>query len=326
MLQKCKNVNIIPIRTLINTNTSQKGKFRVVEVGARDGLQNEKKIVPTEVKVDLINRLSESGLKTIEATSYVSPKWVPQMADHDDVISHIKKFPDVSYPVLVPNLAGLKNALKNESVHEIAVFGAASEGFTHKNTNCTMEQAMKRIEEVTKEAIKHNIRVRGYISTVIACPYDGKTDPKVVAKLTEKLLSFGCYEVSLGDTIGVGSAGTVTKMLNEVMSVVPADKLAVHFHDTYGQALSNVLVAIEKGIRVADSSIAGLGGCPYAKGATGNLATEDLVYMLQDMGFDTGINLSKLVKTANWICEQMGRNNISRSSTALWNQSNKAAA
>jgi hydroxymethylglutaryl-CoA lyase len=246
------------------------------------------------------------------------------MADHDDVISSIRKFPNVSYPVLVPNLAGLKNALKNDSVKEIAVFGAASEGFTKKNTNCTMEEALHRIEEVTKEALKHNIRVRGYISTVIACPYDGKTDPKIVARLTEKLLSFGCYEVSLGDTIGVGSAGSVTKMLKEVMSVAPVEKLAVHFHDTYGQALSNVLVAVEKGIRVADSSIAGLGGCPYAKGATGNLATEDLVYMLKDIGFDTGINLLKLVKTGNWICEQMGRTNVSRSSTALWSQSNKA--
>jgi len=317
MLRNCKNINIHSIRSLISTNRTGKEKFRVVEVGARDGLQNEKTIVPTATKVELINRLSEAGLKTVEATSFVSPKWVPQMADHNEVISSIKQCPGVSYPVLVPNLAGLKNALKNKDVHEIAVFLAASDGFSKKNTNCDVAEATKRAEEVTQEALKHGLRVRGYISTVIGCPYDGKTNPKVVADLAEKTLSFGCYEVSLGDTIGVGSAGSVNRMLDEVLRAVPIEKVAVHFHDTYGQALSNVLIAIERGIRVADSSVAGLGGCPYAKGATGNLASEDLVYMLEDLGFDTGINMDKLVETGGWICGLMGRNNVSRSSNAI---------
>uniref|UniRef100_A0A7E4VJV9 hydroxymethylglutaryl-CoA lyase n=1 Tax=Panagrellus redivivus TaxID=6233 RepID=A0A7E4VJV9_PANRE len=314
----------VSIRTLVNNPSSKSGEaFRVVEVGARDGLQNEKKMVPTAIKVELINKLSEVGLKTVEATSYVSPKWVPQMGDHDNVITQIKKYPGVAYPVLVPNLAGLKNALQNENVKEIAVFGAASEGFSKKNINCSIEEGFNRIKEVTEEALKNNLRVRGYISTVIACPYDGKTKPSVVADLTEKLLSFGCYEVSLGDTIGAGGAGSVGRLLDEVSKAAPLEKLAVHFHDTYGQALSNVLVAINRGIRVADSSIAGLGGCPYAVGATGNLATEDLVYMLHDLGFNTGINLPKLIQTSEWICAQMGRNNASRASIALLSKKKK---
>ncbi|VDP33584.1 unnamed protein product [Heligmosomoides polygyrus] len=265
----------------------KKRVFKVVEVGARDGLQNEKKIISSADKIDLINKLSACGLKSIEATSFVSPKWVPQMADHQEVIEKITKFPGVSYPVLVPNLAGLNNVLKNGHVKEIAVFGAASDSFSMKNVNANVSDSLMRLQEVTRAALKSGLEVRGYISCVIACPYEGRTDNSVVARVTEALLDAGCYEVSLGDTIGVGSAGSVSSMLDTVLKCAPADKLAVHFHDTYGQALANVVTAIEKGIRVADSSIAGLGGCPYARGATGNVATEDLVYMLHDLGFDT---------------------------------------
>ncbi|CAJ0609098.1 unnamed protein product [Cylicocyclus nassatus] len=309
-----------PIPTLCRSFTKVSGKrqpFKVVEVGARDGLQNEKQIIPTEDKIDLINRLSSCGLKSVEATSFVSPKWVPQMGDHQEVLEKISKFPNVSYPVLVPNLAGLKNVLKNGHASEIAVFGAASNTFSMKNVNANVEDSLKKLQEVTKAALQEGLKVRGYVSCVIGCPYEGKISSDVVAKVTESLIDAGCYEVSLGDTIGVGSAGSVASMLDTVTKAVPANKLAVHFHDTYGQALANVIVAIEKGIRVADSSIAGLGGCPYAKGATGNLATEDLVYLLHDLGFDTGIDLDKLVDTSIWICKKMGRQNASRVTRAL---------
>uniref|UniRef100_A0A183CBQ2 hydroxymethylglutaryl-CoA lyase n=1 Tax=Globodera pallida TaxID=36090 RepID=A0A183CBQ2_GLOPA len=291
--------------------------FRIVEVGARDGLQNEQQIVPTATKVNLIDRLSNCGLKTIEATSFVSPKWVPQMADHDEVISRCQKFAGVSYPVLVPNLAGLRNAMKNENVREIAVFCAASDAFTRKNLNCSLEEGEQRLKEVTEEAVKKGLRVRGYISTVIGCPYEGAIKATSVAAMTERILAYGCYEVSLGDTIGVGTAGTVALLLGEVLKSVPARQVAVHFHDTYGQALSNVLTSIDRGIRTADSSIGGLGGCPFAKGATGNLATEDLAYMLDGMGFRTGVDIDKLVDTSVWICANMGRTNGSRVATAV---------
>ncbi|CAI4228634.1 unnamed protein product [Auanema sp. JU1783] len=308
----------LPKSTVTVANYSTRRKtFKVVEVGARDGLQNEKTIVPVETKVSLINKLSDCGLKTVEATSFVSPKWVPQMADHNEVITKIFKKQGVSYPVLVPNLAGFKNALGNGNVREIAVFGAASNSFSKKNVNATIEESLKKLEDVTRAAIKEDILVRGYVSCVVGCPYEGPIDPNIVARVTEALLSYGCYEVSLGDTIGVGSAGSVKRMLDTVLQSVPAEKLAVHFHDTYGQALTNVLVAIDKGITVADSSIAGLGGCPYAKGATGNVATEDLVYLLHDLGFDTGINLNKLIEVSNWICQEMGRNNNSHVANAL---------
>ncbi|KAI6178960.1 3-hydroxymethyl-3-methylglutaryl-CoA lyase, cytoplasmic [Aphelenchoides besseyi] len=300
-----------------NSTSHSRGAFRIVEVGPRDGLQNEKQLVPTSTKVELIDRLSACGLKTIEATSFVSPKWIPQMADNNDVLNAIQKYTDTYYPVLVPNMAGLQNALKNPNVKEIAVFGAASESFTRKNTNCSMAESLQRLKEVTEAAIAKNLRVRGYISMVIADPDEGPTDPKVTANIVQKLLSFGCYEVSLGDTIGVGSARSVNLLLDEVLKVAPAEKLAVHFHDTYGQALANVLVAIERGIRVADSSVSGLGGCPYAKGATGNLATEDLLYLLDDLGFDTGVNLDRLIDTGSWICQKMQRPNSSRVARAI---------
>ncbi|ETN75274.1 putative hydroxymethylglutaryl-CoA lyase [Necator americanus] len=303
-------------RTL-STISGKRQPFKVVEVGARDGLQNESKIIPTEDKIALINRLSACGLKSVEATSFVSPKWVPQMGDHQEVIKKIIKFPNVSYPVLVPNLAGLENVLKNGHVKEIAVFGAASNTFSKKNVNANVEDSLKKLQEVTIAALKEGLRVRGYVSCVIGCPYEGKISSDVVARVTEALLEAGCYEVSLGDTIGVGGAGSVSSMLDTVMRSVPPNKLAVHFHDTYGQALANVIIAIEKGIRVADSSVGGLGGCPYAKGATGNLATEDLVYMLHDLGYETGIDLDKLVETSMWICSRMGRQNTSRAANAI---------
>ncbi|VDM53264.1 unnamed protein product [Angiostrongylus costaricensis] len=291
--------------------------FKVVEVGARDGLQNEEQIIPAEDKIAFINRLSMCGFQSIEATSFVSPKWIPQMADHQEVIQKITKYPGVSYPVLVPNRAGLDNVLKSGVVEEIAVFGAASDSFSKKNVNANIEDSLQKLQDVTKAALREGLRVRGYVSCAIGCPYEGKVDSAVVAKVTSALLESGCYEVSLGDTIGVGSAGSVASMLDTVLQSVPVAKLAVHFHDTYGQALANVIVAIERGIRVADSSIAGLGGCPYAKGATGNLATEDLVYMLHDMGFDTGIDLEKVIETSIWICSKMGRSNASRAARAL---------
>ncbi|KAK6759848.1 hypothetical protein RB195_021424 [Necator americanus] len=303
-------------RTL-STISGKRQPFKVVEVGARDGLQNESKIIPTEDKIALINRLSACGLKSVEATSFVSPKWVPQMGDHQEVIKKIIKFPNVSYPVLVPNLAGLENVLKNGHVKEIAVFGAASNTFSKKNVNANVEDSLKKLQEVTTAALKEGLRVRGYVSCVIGCPYEGKISSDVVARVTEALLEAGCYEVSLGDTIGVGGAGSVSSMLDTVIRSVPPNKLAVHFHDTYGQALANVIIAIEKGIRVADSSVGGLGGCPYAKGATGNLATEDLVYMLHDLGYETGIDLDKLVETSMWICSKMGRQNTSRAANAI---------
>ncbi|EFO84851.1 hypothetical protein CRE_03902 [Caenorhabditis remanei] len=295
-------------------------RFRVVEVGARDGLQAEKKFVPTEVKVELIDRLSACGFSTVETTSFVSPKWVPQLADHNEIVKKHKRFNGVSYPVLVPNAAGLKNALATGVVEEIAVFGAASDAFSLKNVNSNVEDSLKKLLEVTKIALENNIRVRGYVSVVVGCPYQGEVKPDVVAKVADKLLEAGCYEVSLGDTIGVGTVNSVTKMLDTVLKSVPANKLAVHFHDTYGQALANVLVSIEKGIRAADSSIAGLGGCPYAKGATGNLATEDLLYFLKGNGFETGVDLDKVVETAKWFNSAAGYDKWSRVGRAISNK------
>uniref|UniRef100_A0A8R1HL53 hydroxymethylglutaryl-CoA lyase n=1 Tax=Caenorhabditis japonica TaxID=281687 RepID=A0A8R1HL53_CAEJA len=292
-------------------------RFRVVEVGARDGLQAEKKFVPTKIKVELIDRLSACGFSTVETTSFVSPKWIPQLADHNDVVAQHQRFPGVAYPVLVPNSAGLKNAMATGVVDEIAVFAAASDGFSKKNVNATVEESLKKLIEVTKTALDANIRVRGYVSVVVGCPYDGAVNPEVVARVTETLLAAGCYEVSLGDTIGVGTVNTVSKMLDTVLKHVPAEKLAVHFHDTYGQALSNVLVSIEKGIRAADSSVAGLGGCPYAKGATGNLATEDLLYFLRGNGFETGVDLEKVVETAKWFNLAAGYDKWSRVGAAI---------
>lgn len=280
--------------------------MKIVEVGPRDGLQNEPKILPANIKIDLINRLSKTGLKSIEATSFVSKNWVPQMSDNTEVFQGIDKVSGVSYPVLTPNLKGFENAIK-AGAKEVAIFGACSESFTKKNINCTIAESLERFYSVMEAAKKTNTKVRGYISTVIGCPYEGKIHPKVAAQVSEKLLDMGCYEISLGDTIGVGTAKCFSDLLLEVFQVAPAEKFAVHCHDTYGQALSNILTSLNLGISVVDSSISGLGGCPYARGASGNVATEDLVYMLHGCGVKTGIDLAELINIGQFISEELGR-------------------
>lgn len=301
-------------------------RIKIVEVGPRDGLQNEKTPVPTELKLELINRLINSGLTCIEATSFVSPKWVPQMGDHDEILTRVLSLnTDVDFPVLIPNSKGLDKAIEvaqkaGKSLKEIAIFVACSEGFSKKNTNRSMQEAAEQMKPLIEKATQMGIRTRGYLSTVIACPYDGPTDPSIVAKLTKQLLDYGCYEVSLGDTIGVGTPQSVERMLKKVLEVAPASKLAIHAHDTYGQGVANVVQAVKMGLRTVDSSIAGLGGCPYAKGATGNVATEDVVYALEGLGYDTGINLQKLSQTGSWISSKLNRDYGSRAGKAIFNK------
>jgi hydroxymethylglutaryl-CoA lyase len=286
-------------------------RVRIVEVGPRDGLQNEAVTVPTESKVELIDRLAAAGLKTIEAGSFVSPKWVPQMADTADVFAKLTRREGVKYAALTPNARGLEAALQAR-VDEAAVFAAASESFSRKNINCSIAESLQRFAEVMAMAKAHSLPVRGYVSCVVGCPYEGAIAPAAVADVAAKLIDMGCYEVSLGDTIGVGTPGQVWRMLDAVMSRVPTEKLAVHFHDTYGQALANVLAALQRGIAVVDSSVGGLGGCPYARGASGNLATEDLVYMLNGMGIETGVDLDALLETGAFIRRIIGRPAVSR--------------
>ena len=289
---------------------------KIVEVGARDGLQNEKLILPAEVKTQFIDKLSQTGLKVIEATSFVSPKWVPQMADGSEVFQMIQKRQYISYPVLVPNIQGLEAALE-VGVKEIAVFGAASEGFSRKNTNCSIEESLKRIKEVVRVALEHNVRVRGYVSCVIKCPYDGDVEPSRVAELSSILYNMGCYEISLGDTIGAGTPLTMRRMLAEVLKSVPLEAVAVHCHDTYGQALVNILTSLQMGVSTVDASVAGLGGCPYAEGASGNVATEDVVYMLNNMNIQTGVDLMKLLEVGEYICNHLHRRPNSKVARAL---------
>ncbi|XP_064548866.1 hydroxymethylglutaryl-CoA lyase, mitochondrial [Drosophila montana] len=279
---------------------------RIVEVGPRDGLQNEPKLLPAATKIELIDRLSETGLQSIEATSFVSAKWVPQMGDNAEVLRGIRRVPGISYPVLTPNLKGFESALK-AGAEEVAVFGAASDAFSLKNVNCTAAEAIERFKPVLAAAKQHGVRVRGYVSTVVGCPYEGAVPPKAVVQVVAALHDMGCYEISLGDTIGVGTPGSMRNMLDEVTRAVPAQHLAVHCHDTYGQALSNILTSLEYGIRVVDASVSGLGGCPYARGASGNAATEDVVYMLHGMGIKTGVNLDKLIEVGRYICTELGR-------------------
>ena len=290
--------------------------IRIVEVGPRDGLQNETNPVPTSDKVDLIQRLAEAGCCHIEAGSFVSPKWVPSMADSRQVFEGLAQWrrerKGLILSSLVPNLHGLELA-KEQNADEIAIFASASEGFSHKNINCSIEESFKRFEAIIAQA--DGIPVRGYVSCIFACPYDGRTTPKQVADVTERLLQMGCHEVSLGDTIGIGTPADTAVLLEELSPLIP--KLAAHFHDTYGQALANILVAIEAGITAVDSSVAGLGGCPYAKGASGNVATEDVVYMLDGLGVDTGINIEKLVDTAEQICSVLQRPSRSKAGSAL---------
>jgi len=288
----------------------------MVEVGPRDGLQNEAAIVPADVKIELINRLSATGLTAIEVTSFVSPKWVPQMAGNALVMLGITRRPGVSYPVLVPGMQGFEAAVA-AGAEEIAVFAAASEAFSQHNINCSIAESLERFAPVMVAASLRNIKVRGYVSCVLGCPYQGDVPLEAVAQVARRLLELGCYEISLGDTIGFGTPLNVQALIKTVAAVVPRRRLAVHFHDTYGQALANILAALELGISVVDSSVAGLGGCPYAKGAAGNVASEDLLYMLNGMGIETGVDLSALVEAGLYISKYLGRKSGSRVAQAL---------
>ncbi|KAF3158503.1 hypothetical protein TWF788_004712 [Orbilia oligospora] len=303
---------------------------KIVEVGPRDGLQNEKTIVPLDTKISLIEKLSTTGLRVIEAGSFVAPKWVPQMADSTSILSHLLRSPPpspqpVTYPFLVPNLKGLESALPRTTppppqagASEISIFASASEGFSLKNLNCDIATSFERFQPVVKRALENNIKVRGYVSMVISCPYSGDTPPEKVVEVTKKLLEMGCYEVSLGDTTGVGNPYSIDVLMKALIEGgVPVEKLACHFHDTYGQAIVNCMVGLANGVRVFDSSVAGLGGCPYAKGATGNVATEDLVYFLHSVGMKTGVDLEKVSEVGAWISEAIGRKNNSKVGPAL---------
>ena len=292
-------------------------KVRIVEVGARDGLQNEK-TVSTEDKVTLINALAGAGLKDIEAGAFVSPKWVPQMADSSEVINALD-LPEINLSALTPNLKGAQ-AAHAVGIKEFAIFTAASEAFCQKNINCSIAQSIDRFSEVMTFAKANNIRVRGYVSCVLGCPYEGDVDPQVVLNVAQKLLALGCYEVSLGDTIGVGTAGKVTELLTLLLKHIDKSKLAVHFHDTYGQALTNIYAALSLGISTVDAAVAGLGGCPYAKGASGNVATEDVVYLLQGLGIEHGIDLKRLAQAGWQITNALNKQPVSKVSVALHTQ------
>ncbi len=289
---------------------------RLVEVGPRDGLQNEPGTLTTDLKVALIDRLADTGLKSIEAASFVSPKWAPQMADGAEVLAAVRRAPGVRYAALTPNRKGVERAI-DAKADEVAVFAAASESFSQKNINCSIAKSLERFESVMAIAKAAGVPVRGYLSCVMGCPYDGRVEPEQVAAVAGDLAGLGCYEISLGDTIGVGTPMATQKMIEAVRRALPDTPLAVHFHDTYGQALANILVALELGIDVIDSSVAGLGGCPYAKGATGNVASEDVLYMLNGLGVKTGVDMAKLVDAAWFISGALGREPASRVARAL---------
>lgn len=286
-------------------------EITLYEVGPRDGLQNETGIIELADKVELVNRLSQTGLNKIEAGSFVSPKWVPQMASSADVFNHIKRIDSICYSALTPNMIGLDSALQS-NVDEIAVFAAASESFSQKNINCSIDESLARFVPVIEKALENNLLVRGYVSCVVGCPYEGNIDPKAVAKVAKTLTDLGCYEISLGDTIGVGTPKQISDMLREVSHTVPMNQLAIHCHDTYGQALANIYASLECGVTTIDSSVAGLGGCPYAAGASGNVASEDVVYLLQGLGIDCGVNLEKLIDAGDFISDRLGRKNQSK--------------
>jgi hydroxymethylglutaryl-CoA lyase len=288
---------------------------KIVEVGPRDGLQNESQPVSAEDKITLIEQLANAGVSYIESGSFVSPKWVPQMATSSDVFSGINRKKDVTYAALTPNMKGFEAAVI-VNADEVAIFGAASEAFSQKNINCSIDESLQRFMPIMAAAKEKGIPVRGYVSCVVGCPYDGDIAPEKVAKVAEKLYNMGCYEISLGDTVGVGTPASVKAMLAAVTSKVPVEKLAVHFHDTYGQALANIYAALQMGVRVIDSAIAGLGGCPYAKGASGNVATEDVVYMLNGLGIETGINFDDLLKAGWFICDKLEKKSASKVSNA----------
>jgi hydroxymethylglutaryl-CoA lyase len=289
---------------------------KIVEVGPRDGLQNEKQVVATDVKVELIARLADAGLTTIEATSFVSAKWVPQMGDNAQVMARIGRRPGVGYPVLTPNLKGFEAALA-AGADEVAVFGAASESFSQKNINCSIAESLARFQPVMDAAKAAGVKVRGYVSCVLGCPYEGEIRPEAAALVAGTLFEMGCYEVSLGDTIGTGTPVKTQRMLEAVMRRVPVARLAGHYHDTYGMAIANIYASLELGVAVYDASVAGLGGCPYAKGASGNVATEDVVWLMNGLGIDTGIDLDRLVDTGAWISGVLGREPASRVARAL---------
>jgi hydroxymethylglutaryl-CoA lyase len=289
---------------------------RIVEVGPRDGLQNEKTIIATADKVELIDRLSRTGLRSIEATSFVSPKWVPQLADAAEVLAAIDRKPGISYPVLVPNEKGYERA-REVGAREVAVFTAASEAFNQKNINASIDESIERFRPVLERARADGVKVRGYVSTVLGCPYQGQVPVADVVRVAARLHALGCYEISLGDTIGVGTPHRARAMLKAVAAEVPMPALAVHFHDTYGQALANILACLEEGVAVVDSAVSGTGGCPYAKGASGNVASEDVVYLLHGLGVETGIDLDKLSETGLWLSALLGHETSSKVSRAM---------
>ena len=290
--------------------------IRLVEVGPRDGLQNEAQHLSVAQRIELVHRLTAAGLRHIEVGSFVSPRWVPQMADSAAVLTGITRQPGVRYNVLTPNLRGLEDAIA-AGAREVAVFASASEGFSRRNINCSISESLQRFAPVMELAAARGMAVRGYVSCVLGCPYDGTVAPEQVAAVSAELLAMGCYEVSLGDTIGVGVPSATRRLLETVGQRVPRQQLAGHFHDTYGQALTNIYAALLEGVAVFDSSVAGLGGCPYARGASGNVASEDVVYLLQGMGIRTGVELAKLVEASHWICQLLRRDNGSRVARAL---------
>ncbi len=291
-------------------------QVRIVEVGPRDGLQNEKAVVATAAKIELIDRLSATGLQSIEATSFVSPKWVPQLADAAEVFAGITRKPGVAYPVLVPNEQGYDRALA-VGAREVAVFTAASEAFNRSNINASIDESIERFVPVLERARSDGVRVRGYVSTVLGCPYQGEVPLGDVVRVASRLHALGCYEVSLGDTIGVGTPAKARAMLRAVAAEVPMPALAIHFHDTYGQALANILACLEEGVTVVDSAVSGVGGCPYARGASGNVASEDVVYMLHGLGIRTGVDLNTLAETGRWLAGMLGRETGSKAGKAL---------
>ncbi len=295
-------------------------QVRLFEVGPRDGLQNEPETLPTATKVEFIDRLSATGLTNIESASFVSPKWVPQMADSADVMAGIKRRPEVSYSALTPNIQGFERALA-AGVEEVAIFAAASETFSQRNINCSIAESVERFRPVAAAAERHSVRLRGYISCTLGCPYEGDIEPAAVAAVAKQLAELGCYEISLGDTVGVGTPRRAQTMVNAVAEVIPTAQIAVHFHDTYGQALANVLASLELGIAVVDSSVAGLGGCPYAPGAAGNVATEDVLYMLDGMGIETGVDLAGIAAAGQFICAALNRSPDSKVARVLGSKS-----
>jgi hydroxymethylglutaryl-CoA lyase len=291
-------------------------KIKMVEVGPRDGLQNEAQNVPTAVKIELIDRLTDAGLPVVQATAFVSPKWVPQMADNAAVMAGIRRKPGVRYPVLVPNRKGLDAAIA-AGCDEVVVFGAVTETFSKRNTNCTIAEGLARFSEVCAEAIAQGLKVRGDVSVCLGCPYEGEVKPAQVTRVARELYAMGCYEITICDTIGTGTPGKTRAVIEDVAKYVPVEQLAGHFHDTYGQALANTLAALECGIATFDSSVAGLGGCPYAKGATGNVASEDMLYMFDGLGIETGVDMTKLMEAGDFICAVLGRPTLSRVARAI---------